>query len=114
MSTTNSAGDLRVAQNTIDLPQADSPSWAQSAFDNIDRVSVILTQATQPDLKCVDRPKLSIVIPVYNERQTIEQVVASVRKLNIEKQIIIVDDGSTTGHATFLSSMLSRKTSKSF
>ena len=42
--------------------------------------------------------KLTVVIPVYNEQDTISEVVQSVCALNLgdlEKEIIISDDGST-------------------
>ncbi len=44
--------------------------------------------------------KLSVVIPVYNEASTIEEVldkVADVQLDDIEKEIIVADDGSTDG-----------------
>jgi len=41
--------------------------------------------------------KLSIVIPVYNEKNTIKEIVSRVRKTPFEKEIIIVDDYSTDG-----------------
>jgi glycosyltransferase involved in cell wall biosynthesis len=41
--------------------------------------------------------KLSVVIPVYNERSTIEEVIDKVRSVDIPKEIIVVDDGSTDG-----------------
>ena len=44
--------------------------------------------------------KLSVVIPVYNEASTIEEVlnkVAAVQLNGIEKEIIVADDGSTDG-----------------
>ena len=42
--------------------------------------------------------KLSVVIPCYNERQTIEALVEAVREAPVEKvEIIIIDDGSTDG-----------------
>lgn len=42
--------------------------------------------------------KLSVVIPCYNERSTIEAVVDAVRAAPIEHiEIIVVDDGSTDG-----------------
>lgn len=47
-------------------------------------------------------PKLSIVIPVYNERPTIEELLRRVQAVDIEKEIIIVDDGSTDGTQEFL------------
>lgn len=43
------------------------------------------------------RPKLSVVIPVYNERETIEELLRRVQAVEIEKEIIVVDDGSTDG-----------------
>jgi len=42
--------------------------------------------------------KLSVVIPVYNEKNTIEKIVDLVKAVDgVEKEIIIVDDGSTDG-----------------
>lgn len=49
--------------------------------------------------------KVSIVIPVYNERGTIEQVLNEVKAaavLNLEKEIILVDDFSSDGTRQFL------------
>lgn len=42
-------------------------------------------------------PILSVVIPVYNERATIEELLWRVQSVEIEKEIVIVDDGSTDG-----------------
>ena len=44
--------------------------------------------------------KLSIIIPVYNERETINKIikkVEGVRLSNCDKEIILVDDFSTDG-----------------
>ncbi len=41
--------------------------------------------------------KLSVVIPVFNEKDTLQDIVAAVRSDSYEKEIIIVDDGSTDG-----------------
>ena len=41
--------------------------------------------------------KLSIVIPVYNERETLETLVAKVNAVDFEKEIILIDDFSTDG-----------------
>ena len=43
--------------------------------------------------------KLSIVIPVYNERATLEEIIARVIAVDvgIEREIVLVDDGSTDG-----------------
>ena len=41
------------------------------------------------------KDKLSIIIPVYNEQNTIQKVLNKIYKLKfIKKQIIVVDDGS--------------------
>lgn len=40
---------------------------------------------------------LSVVIPCYNEARHISQVLAAVEAVDIEKEIIVVDDGSTDG-----------------
>jgi glycosyltransferase involved in cell wall biosynthesis len=39
--------------------------------------------------------RLSIVIPVYNERATIAEIYARVQAVDLDKEIILVDDGST-------------------
>ncbi len=41
--------------------------------------------------------KVSVVIPVYNERQTIQQIVQRVLDTGLVDEVIIVDDGSTDG-----------------
>src|SRR5437899_11188935 len=48
---------------------------------------------------------LSVIIPAYNERGTIEAVVRRVQTVNlgpIEKEIIVVDDGSRDGTTEIL------------
>ena len=44
-----------------------------------------------------EAPLLSVVIPVYNEIETLEKVVARVRAVPIDKEIVLVDDGSHDG-----------------
>jgi len=41
--------------------------------------------------------QISVVIPVYNEVSTIREIVVRVQAVDLEKEIIIVDDGSTDG-----------------
>lgn len=45
---------------------------------------------------------LSVVIPVYNERKTIHEILRRVRAVPIRKQIILVDDCSKDGTADVL------------
>jgi glycosyltransferase involved in cell wall biosynthesis len=46
--------------------------------------------------------KLSVVIPVYNERGTIEEILKRVGSVPQDKEIIVVDDGSTDGTTKWL------------
>ena len=49
---------------------------------------------------------LSVIIPCYNEINTIEEVINKVKKTSIKsKQIIIIDDFSTDGTREFLNSL---------
>jgi glycosyltransferase involved in cell wall biosynthesis len=47
-------------------------------------------------------PKVSVVVPVYNERSTIEQILLRIQEVDLEKEIVVVDDGSTDGTRDFL------------
>jgi dolichol-phosphate mannosyltransferase len=49
--------------------------------------------------------KLSIIVPVYNEKATVEKVIRELEKLNLggrKKEAIVVDDGSTDGTTEIL------------
>jgi glycosyltransferase involved in cell wall biosynthesis len=48
---------------------------------------------------------LSVVIPVYNEKDTIREILAHVRAVPIRKEIILVDDCSTDGTRQILEQM---------
>lgn len=39
-------------------------------------------------------PKLSVIIPVYNEEAHVEEIVGAVQAVALEKELIIVNDGS--------------------
>ena len=40
---------------------------------------------------------LSVIIPVFNEKNTVQEILRQVRATNLAYEIIIVDDGSTDG-----------------
>ena len=48
---------------------------------------------------------LSVVVPVYNERATIEELLYRVQAVGILKEILVVDDGSTDGTREFLADL---------
>ena len=45
---------------------------------------------------------ISVLIPVYNEEQTISEIVARVQAVGLQSEIVIVNDGSTDGTAAQL------------
>jgi glycosyltransferase involved in cell wall biosynthesis len=51
----------------------------------------------QPRPGTLNALKVSIIIPVYNEAATIREIVTRVRSSPINKEIVIVDDGSADG-----------------
>lgn len=46
--------------------------------------------------------KLSVIVPVYNEKETLPVVLAQMQKVPYEKEVIIVDDGSSDGTRQYL------------
>ena len=48
-------------------------------------------------------PLLSVVMPCYNERDTIEEIIGRVLAVPIRVELIVVDDGSTDGTRDLLS-----------
>jgi glycosyltransferase involved in cell wall biosynthesis len=46
--------------------------------------------------------KLSVIMPVYNEKNTIGEILQRIREVPINKEIIIVDDYSTDGTGDIL------------
>jgi len=50
--------------------------------------------------------KISVVIPVYNEVDTIEEIISRVKMVAIEKEIILVDDFSTDGTRELLAGII--------
>ena len=57
--------------------------------------------------------KLTIIIPVFNEINTIEQIINQTNDISfIKKEIILVDDGSTDGTRSLIKNSLFKKVSK--
>jgi glycosyltransferase involved in cell wall biosynthesis len=52
--------------------------------------------------------KVSVIIPVYNEKSTVGEIIDRVRAVDLEKEMIVVDDGSTDGTAQQLAEIARR------
>jgi len=58
--------------------------------------------------------KLSVIIPVYNEKDTIKDIIKKVLDVKLEKELIIVDDCSTDGTRNILKGYENKKNFKIF
>src|SRR5437667_10450111 len=50
----------------------------------------------------MDRPRLSVIVPVYNEAGTVRTLLEGVMAVPLPKEIIVVEDCSTDGTRTVL------------
>jgi len=50
-----------------------------------------------PDALPADTPLLSVIVPVYNEAETVAELLGRVLAVELPMQVIVVDDGSTDG-----------------
>ncbi len=49
--------------------------------------------------------RLSVVVPIYNERDTLEEIVRRVQAVPLDKEILLIDDASTDGSRELLARM---------
>ncbi len=49
--------------------------------------------------------KLSVLIPVYNEENTLREAIRRVQRVNVPKEIIVIDDGSKDGSREILAGL---------
>jgi glycosyltransferase involved in cell wall biosynthesis len=68
---------------------------------HIERRSIPKAEPTAP--LAWDRVVLSVVIPCYNEKATAETLLRKVRRVPLQLEVIVVDDGSTDGTRDILS-----------
>ena len=83
---------------TIARPHYTSPS-VESSNDHKVTTSSLIRHRTPLDPAAA---VLSVLIPVYNERNTVEAILELVHESPIRKEIIVVDDASTDGTSQIL------------
>ena len=102
-----------VRQALLDLADDCRSSGEQPATaSRVELLEQLLTPAVCQQLSIYTLPQqflLSVVMPVYNERATVEEIVRRVSRCGIRCEIIIVDDGSTDGTRDILSSWHDRE-----
>lgn len=49
--------------------------------------------------------KLSVIVPIYNEEKTLSELIRRVQAVDLKKELILVDDGSTDGTRNILQSL---------
>src|SRR5579864_5135545 len=88
---------VEVAQEAILLGPEEHPAYSRQWYEAF-RDSLGEGACRQLGIYAIpDDLVLSVVIPVYNERATLQGLVERVRAVPIRKQIILIDDGSRDG-----------------
>jgi glycosyltransferase involved in cell wall biosynthesis len=59
-------------------------------------------------------PTVSIIMPVYNEKETIREILQRVADVQIEKEVLVVDDGSRDGTRDALKELEPQFSSRGF
>jgi glycosyltransferase involved in cell wall biosynthesis len=103
---------MPLTEDDRDLLVKNAPAIGDGAIDRIERTLAEAEAALDEarlhgDLPSIDEPagrrgprtrlKVSVLMPVYNERDTIREIVARVRAQGLHDELLIVDDASTDG-----------------
>ena len=94
-------------------PAPEACPWCGSRVEGLARLTPqrlqhLLGDAMARRLGCYPIPpelRLSVVVPIYNERETLREIVRRVREVPLPKEIILIDDGSTDGTRALLAEM---------
>ena len=88
---------LEESTRGMDLAELDAPPYTSAWYEHFRRV---LGDGVCRQLGIYHIPEtitLSVVIPVYNERDTIHEILDRVKSVPIRKEIILIDDASQDG-----------------
>ncbi|MDB4670631.1 glycosyltransferase family 2 protein [Pirellulaceae bacterium] len=101
-----------------DRPVSSEVRSSNEFLANIDRTEQLVNEFfEEPASYQIDEPqcdvpsqfKMTVIIPVFNEENTIRRVVGRIIQIPINKEIIIVDDCSTDGTGKILETLKSHK-----
>ena len=95
----------RLARQLLDAPTADLVP--QGSEERIELLERLLSRNICRRLGIYRLPEgfvLSVIVPVYNEIETIAEVVRRVRHCGVPTEIVLVDDGSSDGTRELLRS----------
>ena len=82
---------------------------SNSLYSPLSRRYNPLPMSTRRNPSGLHNPKLSVVIPVYNEKPTIDEILRRVIESPVRKEILVIDDCSTDGTRQILESLATRQ-----
>lgn len=110
MNMLEAAGGRAVSEMIVDYPAsratppvfADMVTTLTTQFDRLDQLQQLVDGEDTYSIPPIDYELpagflLSVVVPVYNERETIGKILARLAALPLPMEIIVVDDASTDG-----------------
>jgi len=105
---TDTKQDRKVVRNSTSKADESVVSRASTTLEAIDELQRELDHGDELRDLPFDLPSgfcLSIVVPVYNEKNTIGQVIRTLYQLPLPIEVIAVDDGSTDGSIAELTAL---------
>lgn len=69
----------------------------------------LFIQVFSADASIIRRMILSVIVPVYNEKNTIQEILNRVLEMQLADEIIVVDDGSSDGTREILARYLNQE-----
>lgn len=97
--------DANANRDTISLENDSKRIWSDAY---VDEMTTLLGHPICRKLAIYRLPdgfKLTVIVPVFNESQTVGEVIARLRNTGLPMQIVLVDDGSEDGTAEAIESL---------